>query len=232
VFDDSNLFKVDKFSGWDRVEGGGRANVGLQYTAQFNRGGSVNVLFGQSYQLFGTNSFTVGDATNTGLGSGLDKTVSDYVARLSYDPTRIYGFVARFRFDEKDFTLHRLEVETRVNFDRWTLSVMYGNYDAQPQLGFLERRQGVLTSSTVKIYVNWSLNASARYDLEHNKISQSRFGVGYMDDCFILGLNYITDYTYSTSVPVPNHTVMLQLGLRTLGGIQAGTSLAPGSLLP
>ena len=72
VFDDSNLFKVDKFAGWDRVEGGGRANVGLQYTAQFNRGGFVNVLFGQSYQLFGTNSFAVGDVTNTGLGSGLD----------------------------------------------------------------------------------------------------------------------------------------------------------------
>ncbi len=232
VFDDSNLFKVDKFSGWDRVEGGGRANAGLQYTAQFNRGGSVNVLFGQSYQLFGTNSFAVGDATNTGLGSGLDKTASDYVARLSYDPTRIYGFIARFRFDEKDFTLHRLEVEARANFDRWTLSVMYGNYDAQPQLGFLERRQGVLTSSNVKIDANWSIFASARYDLEHNKISQSRFGVGYMDDCFILGLNYITDYTYSTSVPVPNHTVMLQLGLRTLGGVQAGTSIAAGSVLP
>ena len=27
IFDDSNLFSVDKFSGWDRVEGGGRANV-------------------------------------------------------------------------------------------------------------------------------------------------------------------------------------------------------------
>ena len=39
VFDDSNLFRVDKFSGWDRVEGGGRANYGVQYTAQFNQGG-------------------------------------------------------------------------------------------------------------------------------------------------------------------------------------------------
>src|SRR4029079_7981639 len=30
IFDDSNLFKIDKFSGWDRIEGGGRANVGIQ----------------------------------------------------------------------------------------------------------------------------------------------------------------------------------------------------------
>ncbi len=48
TFDDSNLFRVDKFSGWDRVEGGGRANIGVQATTQFDRGGFVNVLFGQS----------------------------------------------------------------------------------------------------------------------------------------------------------------------------------------
>ena len=48
------------------------ANVGVQYTAQFNRGGFVNVLFGQSYHLFGQNSFAVGGPTNTGLDSGLD----------------------------------------------------------------------------------------------------------------------------------------------------------------
>ena len=73
--------RVDKFSGYDRVEGGGRANVGVQATTQFDRGGTVNVLFGQSYQLFGLNSFAVADATNTGLDSGLQNTRSDYVAQ-------------------------------------------------------------------------------------------------------------------------------------------------------
>src|SRR5581483_3100574 len=42
VFDDTNLFSLNKFSGWDRVEGGGRLNAGMQYTAQFNRAGSFN----------------------------------------------------------------------------------------------------------------------------------------------------------------------------------------------
>ena len=68
VFDASNLFAVDKFSGYDRVEGGGRANVGVQATTQFDRGGSVNVLFGQSYQLFGLNSYR-GDRTRPIPGS-------------------------------------------------------------------------------------------------------------------------------------------------------------------
>src|SRR6202000_3578450 len=54
TFDTSNLFEVDKFSGWDRVEGGGRANAGVQATTQFDRGGSVTGGFGQSYKLFGS----------------------------------------------------------------------------------------------------------------------------------------------------------------------------------
>ena len=100
VFDASNLFAVDKFSGYDRVEGGGRANVGVQATTQFDRGGSVNVLFGQSYQLFGLNSFAVADLTNTGLDSGLQNTRSDYVARVNYSPNRTYTFSVRSRMDE------------------------------------------------------------------------------------------------------------------------------------
>ena len=89
IFDDSNLFRIDKFSGWDRVEGGNRANYGMQYTAQINQGGFVNVLFGQSYNLFGQNSFAFGGTTNTGLDTGLDTTKSDYVARVSFNRTAL-----------------------------------------------------------------------------------------------------------------------------------------------
>ncbi|MFX8339349.1 LPS assembly protein LptD, partial [Acinetobacter baumannii] len=31
VFDDTTLFQADKFSGFDRAEGGSRLNAGLQY---------------------------------------------------------------------------------------------------------------------------------------------------------------------------------------------------------
>jgi LPS-assembly protein len=215
VFDDSNLFKVDKFSGYDRVEGGGRANVGLQYTAQFNRGGAVNVLFGQSYHLFGLNSFATGDSANTGIDSGLDKSTSDYVARVAYRPNNIYSFVSRFRFDESDFTLRRLEVEGSATFDRWTYTLMYGNYDAQPAIGYLDRRQGILGTTSVKVTQNWVVSGGARYDLEDGKFDQTRIGLGYIDDCFMMSLNYITDFTYSGNVET-NHTVTLQMSLRTL----------------
>jgi LPS-assembly protein len=217
VFDDSNLFKVDKFSGYDRIEGGGRSNVGLQYTAQFNRGGYISALFGQSYQLFGTNSFAVGDATNTGLNSGLDTARSDYVARVTYQPNRIYSFTSRFRFDNNDFTLKRLEVEGTANFDRWRVTMMYGDYAAQPELGFLTRREGVLAITAYKINPNWVVSTALRYDIEAGKFDQTRIGLGYIDDCYMLSVNYIGDFTSNGNVQA-NNTVMLQMSLRTLGG--------------
>jgi LPS-assembly protein len=223
IFDDSNLFKINKFSGWDRVEGGSRANVGFQYTAQFNRGGNVNFLFGQSYQLFGQNSFAIGGPTNTGLQTGLDTQVSDYVARASYQPNSTFTFTSRFRFNETDFTLQRTELETAANFGRWTTSLMYGAYASQPALGFLNAREGILGSSRVKLTESWQLLGAVRYDLRAHQLSQTQLGVGYVDDCLILALNYITDYAYSGSVSV-NHTFMMQLSLRTLGGNTSGQS--------
>jgi LPS-assembly protein len=218
VFDDSNLFAIDKYSGWDRVEGGSRANVGIQYTAQINRAGSVNVLFGQSYQLFGQNSFQIGDTTNTGLESGLDKRVSDYVGRVTYQPNQIYSFTVRGRFDESTFAVERFEVESRANFDRWTLQALYGDYAAQPLLGLLTRREGILAGASVKLTENWIALASARYDIAADQFDQTRVGVGYVDDCFMLSVNWLTGYTYTaTQPPVRNNSVMLQLSLRTLG---------------
>jgi len=218
VFDASNLFSVDKFSGYDRVEGGGRANVGVRATTQFDRGGSINVLFGQSYQLFGLNSFAVQDATNTGLDSGLAKPKSDYVASVNYSPNRTYTFSVRTRVDEETLNVQRFEAEARANFDRWSVSMLYGNYAAQPDLGYLTRREGLLGSASVKVAANWVVTGSARWDLEANKINQYVVGAGYVDDCFILAANYVTSYNYAVgnAPPVLSHSYMLQLGLRTL----------------
>ncbi len=218
VFDDTNLFSIDKYSGWDRVEGGGRLNAGLQYTAQFNRAGSVNALFGQSYQLYGLNSFTVGDVTNTGLDSGLDKPISDYVGRISYQPNSTYMFLTRARFDEATFAVERFEVETRANFERWGLNFVYGDYAAQPELGFLTRREGFRAGTSFKLTSNWVLLGSLGYDIIAKQFDSTRVGIGYVDDCLMFAFNYETSYAYNgTPNPPQNTSFLLQLSLRTLG---------------
>ena len=134
--------------------------------------------------------------------------------------------------NEQDFTLERTELETTAAFGRWTTTLMYGNYAAQPALGFLDRREGILGNARLKLNENWLMLAGARYDLREHKLSQTQLGVGYVDDCLILALNYITDYAYSGSVSV-NHTYMMQIGLRTLGGNVGGQgSSALGTGIP
>ncbi|WP_316206465.1 MULTISPECIES: LPS-assembly protein LptD [unclassified Bradyrhizobium] len=224
VFDTSNLFAVDKFSGYDRVEGGGRANVGVQATTQFDRGGTVKAVFGQSYQLFGLNSFAVRDVTNTGVDSGLQRAASDYVASVDYSPNRTYTFSVRSRFDQQTATIQRFEAEARANFDRWSVGVTYGDYAAQPDIGYLTRREGILGSGSVKITSNWVATGAARWDLQANKINQYAVGAGYVDDCFTLAASYVTSYNYTagTAAPTLNHTYMLTIGLRTLANTSVG----------
>ena len=218
VFDDTNLFSIDKFSGYDRVEGGGRLNAGLEYTAQVNHAGSVDALFGQSYQLYGLNSFTVSDPTNTGLESGLDKPISDYVARVAYQPNSTLMFTTRARFDEATFAVERFEVETKAVFGRWGVNLVYGDYAAQPALGFLTRREGITAGTSFKVTSNWVVLGSAGYDIINKQFNASRVGIGYVDDCMLLSFNYVTSYVYNgTTSPTPDRAFMLQMSLRTLG---------------
>ena len=120
--------------------------------------------------------------------------------------------------DEATLNVNRFEAEGRAAFDRWSVSMMYGNYAAQPELGYLTRREGLLGSASVKVASNWVVSGSARWDLEANKINQYVVGAGYVDDCFVLAANYVTSYTYSagTTPPVLSHAFMLQIGLRTI----------------
>ena len=50
----------------------------------------------------------------------------------------------------------------------------------------------MLGTASIKVAANWVVSARARWDLEADKLNQYIVGAGYVDDCFVLGLNYIT----------------------------------------
>jgi LPS-assembly protein len=217
VFDDTNLFAIDKYSGYDRVEGGSRLNYGVQYAANVHRFGLINVLFGQSYHMFGRNSFSFYDLSNTGAQSGLEERTSDYVARAYFQPTGRFSFVTRFRFDKDDLSVRRFEIETRSTWDRLTLSTVYARYEAQPEIGFLIRRNGVYQTASYRFHDYWTVTGGVRYDLDRDKIDFGMLAIAYTDECFVVSANYIADYTnLVTSTPV--HKFILRVDLRTLGG--------------
>ena len=102
VFDDTILFDIDKFSGYDRIETGTRANVGARYTAQFANGAYIRAVFGESYQLAGQNTFDI----NSGLGTRS----SDYVTGLYLQAAKYLSLVGQARFNQDTFDLMRTDL--------------------------------------------------------------------------------------------------------------------------
>jgi LPS-assembly protein len=233
VFDDTNLFSVDKFSGYDRIEGGTRANVGGQYSFNMRNGAYANVLFGQSYQLAGTNSFAQRGLALEGADSGLDKTTSDYVSRVQFVPSSNYSLTMRGRFDPQGFQSRRFETEANATFGKVGTSLIYANYDAQPNAGIVTRREGVGLSASYAIDTHWSISGSSLFSLSryltdntapHDYLASYSAAATYHDECTDLSLQFIGKDPLATGTTDSGQTIFLRLSLRTLGSIEAKQS--------
>ena len=78
-------------------------------------------------------------------------------------------------------------------------------------------REGILASGTFKITQNWTVAGAALYSIDSSRLNTATVGVGYIDECIALTVNYISNYGFNGDI-VPNRALMLQLTLRTLGG--------------
>lgn len=170
VFDDTNLFEWNgKFSGYDRVEGGTRANIGMLYTGRFGADAYANMLIGQSYHLAGRNSYAQGDLMNTGLNSGLDTDTSDFVARAQLSPMKNLLFSGAARFDESTFEAQRIDAGATYSTGTFTTSVNYGRYEPQPELGIPRRREGLGLNGSLAVAQYWRVRAGVLFDLDKYK---------------------------------------------------------------
>ena len=240
VFDDTNLFAWNKFSGYDRTEGGVRANAGAQYTMTFRSGMSVNALFGESFQLAGKNSYGVSDVANVATESGLETTRSDYVARVALNAGPNLSFIARSRFNETTFTPEAVDLIANGKFGSASGSIQYSRYAAQELIGYPYRREGVLMAARYDFLDHYFAKGSATVDLNPYKYDTATglydlkrgsaalavlgAGLGYQDDCTTVSLNYSRSATDSLGVRSVDQTFLLQLTLRTLadGKLQTG----------
>ena len=182
VFDDTTLFDWDKFSGYDRAEGGVRANIGLQYNVATPNGWTGNALFGQSYQLAGRNSFQIGDLLNTGNQSGLDTRASDFVGRVQVNPNQNTSLIVRSRFNNNNFDVDSFEAQAVANLKPifpLTATLTYARYAAQPLIGFAHRREGLGPGATFSVTPNWSVSGSVLFELDRYLENRDTFAANY-----------------------------------------------------
>ena len=246
VFDETTLFAWSKYSGYDRIEGGTRANYGLQYTASFADGGHASFIGGQSIQLAGQNSYILPDAANTGLESGLDKTFSNYVMGETLQPfSTPISFISKQQFDSSGLTLTRFDGIISAAAGGWTASLDYARYAAQPLLGWPYPREGLLANAKYKLPSGFTVDGGVVLDMSRHYFdypgeTTPRFyptsynlGVAYANDCATFRLSYASTVsdpiTTTAGTPAPpgtrDQTVLFELTLRTIGEVRGSAAV-------
>jgi LPS-assembly protein len=219
VFDDTILFDLDKFSGYDRIETGTRANVGARYTAQFASGAYGRAVFGQSYQIAGDNEFD----TDFYRTAGLATDQSDYVGGLYVQASTYLGFSAQSRFDEQNFNVQRTDLSSWARYGPARVKVNYADVTSEPGLANDEPREEIVTAGTLAVTEYWSLLGNFRYDLATDQTITDGLGLRYQDDCFLVDLTYQRSFIEDQDIR-PDERFLVNVSLKYLGSYSYSTS--------
>ncbi|HEY0291965.1 MAG TPA: LPS-assembly protein LptD [Hansschlegelia sp.] len=229
TFDDTTLFSWNKFSGYDRIEGGSRANVGAQYTVTTDSGASASAIVGQSFALFGKNSFRELDPTQIGPNSGLESARSDYVGGVTLVPNENFSISGHLRLDENSLALRMAEVEGRATFERFQANLVYGRYEKAPLQGYDYVREGVLAGARVFLTKEFYIEGGARYNFERDTFDRTQIGFGLNDIMQCLSFNFtyirqIDNSADSVNLSQVDNKFLVKLDFRTLGSVGLSTS--------
>lgn len=214
IFEDSNLFSFNRFSGNDRQETGLRLNVGGQYLANFADGSWLRFIGGQSFHLAGVNSFSIFDHGQVGNSSGLNGTNSFLVAgaQASFEPG--IGLGGKIEYDTATSLIVRGAVAAELGIYDFTLSADY--FYLAPKLARGETSTTHTLSANVGIPVAeyWTINAGGSFNLVANDWSNATIGAVYDDQFLTFGASYTATHTVST--PIIKHKWLVSYGLKGL----------------
>lgn len=196
--EDSNLFALNRFAGYDRFEDSSRVTYGLDYALDLP-GVAVSATVGQSYR-------TSQRASILPSGTGLDDRFSDIVGRTDIRFREFVTFTHRYRLDKDGAKIRRNELDATIGSRRTYFQVGYLRLNRDiDELEDLQDREEVRVAGRAAFGPFWSAFASATIDLtdkSEDSLSISdgfdpirhRVGVQYEDDCLRLGLTWKRDY--------------------------------------
>ncbi len=217
VFDTTNLFSANKFSGYDRIESGTRANLGVRYSAQFDNGLSLNAMVGQSFHIGGDNPYArEDDPTNVGEESGLETDRSDYVASLGIGFASGFNWTTQVRLDERDLDLRRLNTVASYATPKWNVSTNYTFIEAQTDYSFATDREQVGFSASYRFAEHWRTFGGAQFDLENSALVSNSIGISYADECFSFSLAFSETRDRFSDSP-SDKKISFRIGIRTIG---------------
>jgi LPS-assembly protein len=237
VFDDTILFDIDKFSGYDRIETGTRANVGGRYTAQFANGAYARAVFGESYQIAGQNSFDVPGFQNSGLATRS----SDYVGGLYLQAARYLSLIAQSRFNVDTFEVLRTDLGATASVGPIDMTVNYADVAPEAVSPALTTTtlttiantnqpgdQEIAGKGVLKLTDTWALLGAVRYDIENAQRISDGVGLRYENDCMTAAVTYEQTNIQDQDIR-PDQRVLVRLSLKYLGTYEYETDAFGGT---
>nr|WP_277923581.1 LPS assembly protein LptD [Sphingomonas sp. TREG-RG-20F-R18-01] len=219
--EDSNLFALNRFPGYDRFEDSTRFTYGLDWQVDLP-GLSFSTNVGQSYRL---NS----RPTLFPDGTGLSRRVSDIVGRSELRFRDFVSIIHRYRLDKDGLAIRRNELDATIGSRSTYFLVGYLrlNRNIDPTLEDLRDREEVRLGARVQFARFWSAFGSTVIDLtDRNEDPLSladgfdpvrhRLGVQYEDDCLRLGVTWKRDYQ-NTGDARSGNSYLLTLAFKNLG---------------
>jgi LPS-assembly protein len=219
--EDSNLFALNRFPGYDRWEDASRITYGAEWALD-RPNLSISTIVGQSLRI----------RKRPGIfpeGTGLTDRISDIVGRTRVRYGRLIDFTHRFRVDKDNLAVRRSEADLTVGTEETYAQVGYLRLDRNISalVEDLRDKEELRLAGRVKFARYWSLFGATVLDLtgrDEDPLSladgfepvRHRLGVAYEDECLELGLAWRRDYERIGDFRKGN-TFSLRLSLKGLG---------------
>ena len=219
--EDSNLFALNRFPGYDRWENGPRITYGLDWGLDL-AGIAVRTTIGQSYRLDDSPGILPS-------GTGLSDRFSDYVGRTNVKLGRKLNLVHRYRVDKDNLAIRRNEVDAVVGGRQTyaTIGYLRLNRNIDPAIEDLRDREEIRLGGRVRFAGYWSIFGSTVIDLTDRgedpfsiadgyQPVRHRIGISYDDDCLEIGVTWRRDYDTAGDFRRGN-TFQFRVALKNLG---------------
>jgi LPS-assembly protein len=219
--EDSNLFAINRFPGYDRIEDSSRITYGIDYRLDLPDF-ALDATIGQSYRL--TNRASI-----LPDGTGLSDRLSDFVGRVQLRYKDFLAITHRFRVDKDNLAIRRNEIDATVGSKRTYAEVGYLRLNRNVTAGVedLKDIEEVRLGGRLAVTRYWSVFGSTNIDLTGKSDDPTstlsgfepvrhRLGIAYEDDCVQLGFTWRRDYQTSGDARRGN-SFQLRLVFKNLG---------------
>ena len=219
--EDSNLFALNRFPGYDRFEDSYRVTYGADWAFR-GKDVTIDANIGQSFRLSNR-------ATIFPDGTGLSEKSSDIVGRTEVRYKDLIKFTHRYRLDKDNLSIRRNEVDATIGTRGTYFQTGYLrlNRNIGPGIEDLADREEVRVGGRAKIARYWSIFGSAIVDLTDRREDpfavsdgfdpiRHRLGIAYDDDCLSVALTWRRDYRDTGDARLGN-SFLFRLAFRNLG---------------